>query len=108
MSTPIRKMRAHPQIMPSTAPKPITMLKMICQAAMVSVEAVILNIITNGMSGGVKLDTVAIIPFGCSDRTGHRASGMIKMIMIGPMRDCASRNSVTALPTAAIIDAIIK
>ena len=108
MSTPIRKIRAHAQTIPRTAPKPTTILVTICHNATVSVEAVMRRIMTNGISGGVKLVIVATSPLGCSESIGHSARGIIRMIIIGPMSDWASRNSVTALPTAAMIDAIIK
>ena len=48
------------------------------------------------------------MPLGFSPIGIHRSIGTINTSITGPMSDCASRRSLTALPTAAIRAAIVK
>ena len=79
-----------------------------CHKGTISVDAVTRIIIVKGKSGGVKLEMIATSPLGCSEMIGQRPNGTIRMSITGPNKDWASLNSLTALPTAAIIVATIK
>ena len=105
---PILKILAHIQTIANTEAIPIPIERMICHIGTISVDAVTLIIMVKGSSGGVKLEMTATRPLGCSEMIGQRANGLNKRSITGPKRDCASLNSLTALPIAAIMVATIK
>ena len=84
MSKPILKMRALIQIMPTTDANPMTIDNKICHSITGSVDEVTRRIMTNGMSGGVKLVTIASMPFGFSAMGNQSINGMNNIIMTGP------------------------
>ena len=79
----------------------------ICQVGIGS-SAARRRIMANGAARGMKLHQVAMRPLGASMITGHSIKGTMRIIIIGVTSVLASRISLTALPTAAIIEAIMK
>ena len=101
-------MRAATHSIPNAQPNPHAIESSVCQSAIGSVDAVTRKIMTNGIAGGTKLAMVASMPFGFSIIGIHSMIGITSTSITGPTSDCASRRSLTALPTAAIIDATMK
>jgi len=94
--------------MPKAQAKPHTIEAIVCHTGMGSVAAVSRRIITKGVAGGMNPAMVASMPFGFCTMGIHSMSGTTSTIITGPTSDCASRRSLTALPTADIIAATMK
>ena len=108
MRTPTRKILEAVHTKPNTLSRPMIAPRVVCQVGMGSVDAASRMIIANGCIGGRNEQTTATVPFGFSLIGIHSKNGIIKMIITGPIRVWASRKSLTALPTAAMIEAIVK
>ena len=65
------------------------------------------RIITNGLTGGIRLATVASVPLGSRLIGCHSIIGNTMVSITGVSSACASRSSFTAAPMAAISAAMV-
>src|SRR5690606_12489606 len=106
MSTPTRKTFEANHTMPTRHTPPHTIESRICQTGG-GVSVAMRSTMRNGITGGMKLKIVAIMPFGSCVIGIHSIIGKMRTSITGVSSEFASRMSVTALPTAAMSEAIM-